>query len=74
MMTIFQIENDVIFSRTYLLGGIGLVKDQATQISFKNKEENPDSFLGHFHAFAGRVGPVWATGIGRVGPVWVLKS
>ena len=52
------------------LAGIGWVRDQATQISFKNQEEN----LASFHAFAGRVGPVWATGIGRLGPVWVLKS
>ena len=40
----------------------------------KNKEENLDRFLEHFYAFAGLVGPVWATGIGRVGSVQVLKS
>ena len=58
---------------SYSLGGIDLVRDQATQISFKKREENPDSFLEHFHDLAGRVGPVWATGIGRVGPVSVSK-
>ena len=46
-----------------------MVRDQAKHISFKNKEQNPDSFLEHFHAFAGRVGLVWARGIGRVGPI-----
>ena len=48
----------------YTLGGINLVRDRA----------KPRQFLGtleHFHAFAGRVGLVWATAIGRIGPVWV---
>ena len=50
-----------------------MVRDQATQISFKKKEENPDSFLKHFNDLAGRVGPVRAMGIGRVMPVSVSK-
>ena len=42
-----QIENDVILSHTDPLGGIDLVRDQATQISFENKKENADLIQVH---------------------------
>ena len=55
----------------YPLEGIDLFGVQATKISFKNKKENPDSFLEQVHVFAGQLR---LASKGRVGPVWVLKS